>query len=396
MGVTLRTPFGSGILAVMGKSYEVRNGTVEVADDHEANWCIEHRACVPVGAAPKWKTSKRIVVKRGRGQGDLLMVVPVIRAMKQANPGAHICLACDTIFVELLKGVKWIDRIVTQPQLVFHRDQVWVVGADGTKEEYDCWVNLDNIAEQSPDVATLHRVDIFGKVLGFTPGSFDKSLEYIVTAEEREWARVTLADKGVSPKDKVLAMALRSTCFNRNLPGASEHGPGDVNRQIATMAACDGWRVLLLDHDRRLGFEGDGVINMTGRTTLRQAGALMERADLYIGPDTGAWHLACALKRPNLVYFGAMNWKLRVTGPYTKVVFKNTPCYPCDRYDCNWKERVACMRLTARDIWPEAKVFEAAKSWEKAGYATMQWSPFDESTSKYSEKPMGLAPMKAV
>jgi hypothetical protein len=391
MGVTMRAPFGSGSMDVMGKPREVRGGRFEVADDHEANWCVEHRGCVPVGASPRWKTAKKVVLKRGRGLGDLLMTGPVAREMKRQNPGMHLCLACDAIFVDLMKGVRSFDRIVTQPQLSFHKDEVWVAGADGAKEKYDCWVNLDMIAEQSPKVPLLHRIDIFGEVLGFPPGSFDRRLEYAVLPDEKAWAAGKLAELGVAPSDKVLAMALRCTCFNRCLPGASEYGPGEVNRQIAAMAAADGWKVMLFDHDRRLGFEGDGVVNLTGRTRIREMGALLERADLFIGPDTGAWHMACALGRPNLVYFGAINWRLRVTSPLTKVVFKNAPCYPCDGYSCHWKERVACMKLKATDIWPPARDFEKAAPWKAAGYVAKPYDPFADDVPAAKAQTAGFA-----
>jgi ADP-heptose:LPS heptosyltransferase len=43
---------------------------------------------------------------------------------------------------------------------------------------------------------------------------------------------------------------------------------------------------------------GDSVINLAGRTTLRQAGALLQRCHLFVGNDSGLLHLAAAAGLP--------------------------------------------------------------------------------------------------
>jgi len=43
---------------------------------------------------------------------------------------------------------------------------------------------------------------------------------------------------------------------------------------------------------------GDSVINLAGRTTLRQAAAVLEKADVYIGNDSGLMHVAAAVGTP--------------------------------------------------------------------------------------------------
>jgi heptosyltransferase-2 len=55
--------------------------------------------------------------------------------------------------------------------------------------------------------------------------------------------------------------------------------------------------------DRRLGQTlrralGGGVIDVTGRMTLRQAAALLKRCALYVGNDSGPMHIAAAFGVP--------------------------------------------------------------------------------------------------
>ncbi len=79
-----------------------------------------------------------------------------------------------------------------------------------------------------------------------------------------------------------------------------------------------------------------GVINLGGKTTLRQLVALLERADLVIANDTGPMHIASALGRPLVTMFGPTS--PIQTGPYGRldtVVRLDIPCSPCFSRTCS-------------------------------------------------------------
>jgi len=92
-----------------------------------------------------------------------------------------------------------------------------------------------------------------------------------------------------------------------------------------------------------------------GRTTLRQLLAILARARLVFGPDSGALHLAAALGTPAVSLWGATS-ALRSTpfGCERLTVVGQAPCAPCFLRDCPI-ERV-CMR----DIATDAVVARAA------------------------------------
>ena len=77
------------------------------------------------------------------------------------------------------------------------------------------------------------------------------------------------------------------------------------------------------------------VRSFAGKGNIRVAAALLERADLFIGNDSGLMHLATAVGTPTVAIFGLTNsdaW-----GPYTSslssqkavVVKLDLPCMPC-------------------------------------------------------------------
>ncbi|MDO8748102.1 MAG: lipopolysaccharide heptosyltransferase II [Candidatus Omnitrophota bacterium] len=77
------------------------------------------------------------------------------------------------------------------------------------------------------------------------------------------------------------------------------------------------------------------VINLAGRTTLTQSAAIINKADLFIGNDGGLLHIASALKRKTISFFGPVDPK--VYGPYPPdetrhiVLRKAIECSPCYR-----------------------------------------------------------------
>jgi lipopolysaccharide heptosyltransferase I len=79
-----------------------------------------------------------------------------------------------------------------------------------------------------------------------------------------------------------------------------------------------------------------GVINLAGKTNLRQLTAVLERADLVIANDTGPMHIAAALNRPLVTMFGPTS--PIQTGPYQRmdsVVQMDIVCSPCFSRSCS-------------------------------------------------------------
>lgn len=351
MGYRLRVSSQlGGWITVKGQQYEVKNHEIEVDDLHTANFMVEHCGCALLGVETL-PLAKSILVKRGRGLGDVLMMTPVLRKIKKLYPEAKITYACDLIFLEVLKYLPYIDRIVTIPQLGYHMNDSWITENDGSRTMQEFWINCDGIAENMENhsqIASMHRIDIFGQMAGLKFEEDERTLDYLVSEQEAAWANKEWTALGLTKDDKVLAMAVRTTCFNRNMPL-------DKFKRISELATQNGWKVMLFDHDGLFGWEAPGIINMTGKTGIRQMGALMAKCSMFFGPDTGAWHMACALNLPNVVYFGAMDWKLRVTMKKTRVIVKNVACYPCNRYDCQWHTKLACVDITPEYCWEQIR-----------------------------------------
>lgn len=106
------------------------------------------------------------------------------------------------------------------------------------------------------------------------------------------------------------------------------------------------------------------ALDLTGKTTLPQLGAVLEQADVFIGADSGVMHMACAAGAPVVAIFGPSN--ADAWGAWTphgkSIVLRSAPeCSPCSYVGFELGERAGCAARTCmRMITPE-KVVQAAE-----------------------------------
>ena len=78
------------------------------------------------------------------------------------------------------------------------------------------------------------------------------------------------------------------------------------------------------------------VLNMLGKTTLQEVGALIESCDVVVTADTGALHIALALNKPVVALFGPTDPKLwgPLTGTFKVLVNDELDCLGCRKRRC--------------------------------------------------------------
>lgn len=114
-----------------------------------------------------------------------------------------------------------------------------------------------------------------------------------------------------------------------------------------------------------------GAIDVTGKTSLRQLVALLERAQLVIGNDTGPTHIAAALRRPLVTLFGPTN--AARNGPWGRmdgVVQLDIPCSPCYSRQCSHQ---SCLQWLAWEPVLAAAAQQVSLGSSSAGTPFLTW-----------------------
>lgn len=133
-------------------------------------------------------------------------------------------------------------------------------------------------------------------------------------------------------------------------------------RALVARFLDDGWRVIVV------GTAADEVGGLpvhanlrdwTGRLSVAQTTALLERADLFLGADSGPAHLAACAGVPSVVLFSGTNG-VRQWRPWSRrslVLRRAVGCRPCHRKICPLADHPCLAGIT-----PE-RAYRAAKRW---------------------------------
>jgi heptosyltransferase-1 len=156
----------------------------------------------------------------------------------------------------------------------------------------------------------------------------DFAMEVNLAAEDRNWAQRMVEDLGLEKgffvalpftttpqkhwREQRWAQLMDRVQGELGLPAVMLGGPedGPAQERIRSLAERE-------------------PLSLVGKTTLTQASALVERASLVVGVDTGLTHMAIAFHRPTVTLFGS-NIPYTLPGtPQARVIVHWLECSPC-------------------------------------------------------------------
>lgn len=334
---------------------------------------------------------RRALIIRFGGLGDILLATPTVRALARAYPG---------IVIDFVVGGGMADALAGHPLV----RTVWVFDKRGrdarldkfvpflarlARQQYDLTVNLHPSAKSFAMVAASHartrltfrkqmavREDT-GRVAHATDDflkelrplgiveAHDRHLDFDVPAAARDALDALLRAEGVEEGTRLLVIN----------PAASR----PLNRwplarfaQIAArFAAVPGVRVVVTGAPSSFQTVMDGldeislardvaqadrrILNLAGRLSVKEFGALLERASVLLTCDTGPMHIGSALDTPLVVLSGAADPDR--TGPLNDdasvLIDRALPCVPCRDRICR-RGDVKCMDDLSVDLVAQA------------------------------------------
>ena len=329
-------------------------------------------------------TYRRALFIRFGGMGDILLATPALRAVRTAFPGIAVDFVVGGGMTDALSGHPDVRRILTfdkrgvDSRLDHFVPFLWRL----TRERYDLVVNLHPSAKSYLMAAAsgartkltfvkdmsvraetgrvAHAVDDFAKELlplGIGPIS-DRSLDFCVPQEARARVGEMLAEAGLSRSESLLVInPAASRPLNRwpleRFRELAGYWAGQPGVRVALTGAPPSFRTVMDGLDevslaRNVAEADPRILNLAGRLSVKEFGALLERADALLTCDTGPMHVGAALGTPLVVLSGAADPDR--TGPLTAnstiLIDRTLPCVPCRDRICR-RGDVACMQNLA-------------------------------------------------
>jgi heptosyltransferase-2 len=331
--------------------------------------------------------------------GDAVMTVPALRALRRVLPHAQITLVIRPGTKGIFSEAEFIDDVLIYDRKgalsVFGQVREW------RRRRFDLAVLFQNAFEAALipflagvplrlGYATESRQALLTHPLPLPEWSSSKHevfyYLYLVTALEqmlfgrsdvcesepdaslrisesrKAEAAELLRAYGVSAAESVVAICPGS------INSRAKRWPAERFAALADRLIESRRKVLLIGSKDEIDVSEEVVRRMqhqpvvlTGKTSLDQITAVLDRADLIVTNDTGPAHIGAALGRPTIVIFGPTNpLTTRPFAPEAEVLRQPPDCAPCMLRDCPIDHR--CMTAIEVD-----DVFDRSQALLKRG-----------------------------
>ena len=324
-----------------------------------------------INAALALPSPARILLVRLSAIGDIVFASPLVAAVRRAWPDAHIAWLAQPECAPLLRHHPDLDEVIEWP---FGRwrehwragrpltllGEAWGAIAELRARRFDLAVDLQGLLKSALPVRLSGASERVGlgsregspmlmtRVVDKGPGSARIGSEYLHLAQTLGLPLNGFAMAiHYAAEDAVAAEALIAE--QRLDAGYAVICPFTTRPQkhwfserwvelVQRLRAETGMSVVMLGGpgDRaaaaRIAVDaGDALVDLTGRTSLLVAAALIDRSRALIGVDTGLSHMGIAFGRPALLLFGSTCPYLDTTRPEARVLYHRRDCSPCRR-----------------------------------------------------------------
>jgi ADP-heptose:LPS heptosyltransferase len=315
---------------------------------------------------------ERIALIKPSALGDVVHTLPVLHALRLRFPAAKISWVVNRNLEPLLNGHPDLDETVPFDRhggirsalklarrllqrrfdLVLDLQGLLRTGLMCAATRPARRVGLSSAREGSrwfysdvvEDDLKLHAVDRYWRVaIALGAGDAPKEFRVPISDQSRAWAR------RIRCESPILIVCPGSRWATKRWTHFAELVNEAQRRFGGTAILIGSPDEVLLSNKLAERIRGN-CLDFTGKTTLPQLAALLDRADVFLGNDSGPLHLAAALCRPVVAPYTCTT--VAKHGPYLQTGALETAvwCRGSYRKRCS---RLECMsELTPDRLWP--------------------------------------------
>ncbi|AKD57246.1 glycosyltransferase family 9 protein [Spirosoma radiotolerans] len=334
----------------------------------------------------------KVLIYRLGSLGDTVMALPCFHKVKESFPDADLTLltnrpvATKAAPLETVLGKDYFfNRVMNYPvgtrnPFVF-ADLIWKIRS----LKIDTVVSLMSARSQ----LAIKRDRFFFKTAGisqFIGFADENSGTSPDSSREPEWEAVRLARQvntlGVVPLDDNHYWDLRLTAVELQLAQqalstissrtpiiavsigtknqANDWEPHNWTKLFNQLqASLPGWRLVLIGaaeeaerSAKLLEAWGGNGLNLCGKLTPRVSAAVLKRASVFVGHDSGPMHLAACVGTPCVGIFSARNlpgrWFPR--GSRNQIIYHRTECAGCGLEVCVEQQKKCILSITVSEV----------------------------------------------
>ncbi|MDP9312690.1 MAG: glycosyltransferase family 9 protein [Chloroflexota bacterium] len=336
-----------------------------------------------------WLDARNILVTRPDNIGDVVMLGPALRAVKETSPAATITLLASSGGATAAPLLPWVDDVIAWRTLW---QDLGHLAFDPARERQ----LIDVLAERRFDAAIIFtsfsqtpHVPGYVCYLAGIPLRAGESKEFggaALTTELRgapddmhqvernlrlvETLGFVARDRRlrirISPEARAAVPRLlhrvgldAQAPFVLFHPGASAQArryPMERAGAVAQLLCERGWPVLVTAVERetelvaQVAQQAPDARCLVGSTTLEEYAALVEQSALVICGNTLPLHLADALERPVLGLYSGTDYEDQWRPRFTRSTLLRvpTPCHPCYLFKC--PIGMPCLDIAPEDV----------------------------------------------
>lgn len=252
----------------------------------------------------KDKMMNQLII-RDAGIGDLLLLEPIIRNLGEKNRKIDLL----TMYPDVLYGNPYINNIYKQKR----KDDLSI-----TKEQtYHVIDDMRNYSEEHPKRHKMHRTDIYASRFGYN-------------IEDKE-PRIYFTEKDIPLIKKKKGYTYIGICCDASHGYRSMINGDEIINELLNEKNNI---VVVFGEKKIINKRSKRIIDLQGKTTIREAINHIRCLDKMVSPDTGLMHIALALHIPTVCFFSIITSEYRLkyyTGNYF-VLKKNISCIGCGDY----------------------------------------------------------------
>ncbi len=321
--------------------------------------------------------------------GDVLLCASIPKIIKEHTPGVRLSFLVSSAAAPLLENNPFVDEILVYDMPGFFRQN-----SNNAKNKSSFFGIVREIKKKKFERAFGFRGDLRENLMfwlariperigyGITGGGFflTREVMYHHDAHESEHALDLLRAVGI--KSNVVRPALyfsekENDRFHAKFSRlGSQNGQRFVGIQIGAGSSAKEWETGLLKECIRIflgRFQNFGLVltgtdahqvrdlevnshprimDLVGKTTLREFAWLAGRLAAFIGPDSGPTHIAAGWGVPTVFLYSGTNVfaKWRPLYENARVLRHEVPCAPCGLKVCNVKGHPCMNEITPGQV----------------------------------------------